>query len=169
MRKIFSIFSLILGIVFFAIFMVAACAAYYLTAGVFVTARLAVLYAGLGLLGAFSIVFRGYMFSALFYIGCALGWVTGRYVSTLEGEFAPTAGVIATFFLIGCFALVGLILEIGRLKRRRRKRAERRQAEWLAEEQRQNMLLAEQKAKVSARAEENDETAVAQEPPAESV
>jgi apolipoprotein N-acyltransferase len=143
MRKVFSVSSLILGILFFVVFIVAACSAYYLTAGVFVTAELAALYAGLGFLGAFAVVFRGYIFSTLFYIGCALGWATGHYVSTLEGDFAPTAGVITTFFLIGCFALVGFILEMRRLRRRRRKRMEQRQAEWLADEQRKKALLAE--------------------------
>ncbi len=152
MRKIFSVSSLILGIIFFAIFIVAACAAYYLTAGVFVTSELAILYAALGLMGALAVVFRGYIFAVLFYIGCALGWATGHYISTLEGDFAPTAGVIATFFLIGCFGLVGLLLEIGRLRRRRRRKAEQRETERQAEQQRQNELMAEQEARSRAEA-----------------
>jgi len=151
-RKVFSVSSLILGITFFAVFIVAACAAYYLTAGVFVTAELAVLYAALGLLGALAVVVRGYIFAVLFYIGCALGWATGYYVSTLEGDFAPTAGVITTFFVIGCFTLVGLVVEMRRIRHRRHDRMEHRQTEWIAQEQRQSELLAAQEAKVKAEA-----------------
>jgi hypothetical protein len=144
MGKVFRVSSLIVGLVFFAVFMVAACAAYYLTAGVFVTSSMAALYAALGLLGALSMVLRAYIFASLFYIGCALGWATGHYVSTLQGDFAPTAGVIATFFLIGCFGLVGFLLEVGRLRRRLRRKAEKREAERQAEKLK--LLLAEQKA-----------------------
>jgi len=136
-RKLFSVSSLILGIIFFAVFMVAAVAVYYLTAGVFVTSRVAMLYTVLGLLGALAVVLRQYIFATLFYIGCALGWASGHYVSTLEGEFTATAGVITTFFLIGCFALVGLVLEVRRLRRRLRRKAEERRLERQAEKQRQ--------------------------------
>jgi len=147
MNKVFRLSSLIFGIVFFAVFMTAACVAYYMTAGVFVTANLAALYAVLGALGALAIMFRRYLFASFFYTGCALGWATGHYVSTLKGDFAPTAGVIATFFLIGAFSLVGLILEWGLFRRRSRKKAEQRQAEREAEERRQQALLADQQAK----------------------
>lgn len=150
MSKVFRLSSLITGIVVFAIFMAAACIAYYMTAGVFVDANLAILYAVLGALGALAMMFRRYLFSILFYIGCALGWMTGHYVSTLKGEFAPTAGVITTFFLIGAFSLVGLIAEFGLFRRRRRKKAERQEAERLAEERRQQALLEEQRAKAEA-------------------
>ncbi len=130
-----------MGILFFAIFMALACIAYYMTAGVFVDANLAVLYAVLGALGALAMMFRRYLFAVLFYVGCALGWVTGHYVSTLKGEFAPTAGVIAPFFIIGAFSLVGLISEFGLFR--------------LAEERRQQALLAEQKARAEQQARED--------------
>lgn len=155
MNKVFRLSSLIMGILFFAIFMALACIAYYMTAGVFVDANLAVLYAVLGALGALAMMFRRYLFAVLFYVGCALGWVTGHYVSTLKGEFAPTAGVIATFFIIGAFSLVGLISEFGLFRRRRRKKAERQEAERLAEERRQQALLAEQKARAEQQARED--------------
>lgn len=158
MNKVFRLSSLIFGIIFFAVFMTAACVAYYLTAGVFVNANLAALYAVLGALGAFAIMFRRYLFAGFFYTGCALGWLTGHYVSTLKGEFAPTAGVIATFFLIGAFSLVGLILEWGLFKRRRRKKAEQREAERQAEERRQLALIAEQQAKAAEARRAAEET-----------
>jgi F0F1-type ATP synthase assembly protein I len=153
MRKVFSVSSLIVGIFFFVIFMVAAAAAYYLTAGVFVSANLAILYAALGLCGALAVVFHRYIFAVLFYIGCALGWATGHYIGTLSGDFAPTAGVIATFFLIGCFALIGFTLEVRRVRRSLRKKAEQKEADRLAEEQRQKAVIAEQEAKAKAQAE----------------
>ncbi|NLF35118.1 MAG: hypothetical protein GX585_04045 [Clostridiales bacterium] len=129
MRRVFSTSSLILGIVFFVLFMVAACVAYYMTAGVFVTSELAILYAVLGILGALGAVFRLFLFSGLFYAGCVLGWLTGRFVGSLEGAFAPKAGVICTFFLIGVFSLLGILLEVKRQKRRHRKRAAQRERE----------------------------------------
>lgn len=137
MRKIFSVSSLILGVIFFVLFIVAACAAYYLTAGEFVSDKVAILYVALGLLGAIGVVFRAYVFAFLFYVGCALGWMTGHYVATLEGDFSDTAGVITTFFLIGVFALIGLLLQISHIKRRRRKKEKRQEAEERKEAERQ--------------------------------
>jgi len=136
MRKLCSVSSLILGIVLFAGFTAAACLAYYTTAGVFVTAQLAALYAALGLLGALAVVFRWYTFAFLFYAGCALGWAAGNYIGSLNGDFAPTAGVITASFLMCAFALVGLILEVGRQKNRMRRKAARREAERQAEQAR---------------------------------
>ncbi len=145
MRKIFSTSTLILGIVFFVLFMVAACAAYYMTAGVFVTSQIAILYAALGLLGALGVVFRFYVFSILFYLGCALGWMSGQYIASLQGDFAPQAGIISTFFMIGAFSLIGLLFEIKRQRRHLRKKAEAREAERMAEEARKQQALQTQK------------------------
>lgn len=141
MRKIFSTSTLILGIIFFVLFMVAACAAYYMTAGVFVTSQIAILYAALGLLGALGVVFRFYVFSILFYIGCALGWMSGQYIASLQGDFAPQAGVISTFFMIGAFSIIGLLFEIKRQRRRLRKKAEAKEAERMAEDARKQQAL----------------------------
>lgn len=132
MKKYLNGPSILVGLVCFAVFMVAASAFYYLTAGVFVSAELATLYAVLAALGALAVVFHRFLFSIFFYIGCLLGWLSGQYVGGLEGSFAPTAGIITAFFLIAVFALIGTYLEYRHIRRgiqRARARRERKQQE----------------------------------------
>lgn len=128
MRRIFSVASLIVAVVFFALFMTVACTAYYLTHGQFISSELAAIYAALGLLGALSVVLRRYLFSILFYLGCALGWGAGLWVGTLKGSFAPTAGNIASVFLICCFSLIGFTLEIKGVRKRQKVRRQEKEA-----------------------------------------
>lgn len=145
---------LLSGLIAFVLFMVAGCAAYYLTAKVFISAELAVLYALLGLLGALALVLRRRIFAVLFYVGCALGWLTGHFVSSLEGSFAPTAGVICTFFLIAAFAVIGGALEWNLWQRKRAKDKARREQQRLEDEAREQALMDEQAAQVAAAAEQ---------------
>ncbi|NCB62930.1 MAG: hypothetical protein EOM52_04840 [Clostridia bacterium] len=152
-KKLFSGPVLLCGLLAFVLFMVAACAAYYFTAKVFVTAELAVLYAVLGLLGGLALVFRRRLFAAFFYIGCILGWLTGNFVASLEGAFAPTAGVICTFFLIAVFALIGGALEWSLWKRRRAKEIRRREKQRQEDESREKALLEAQKSKLESQEE----------------
>lgn len=74
MKKYFSGPALLCALLAFLLFVVAACATYYWTAGVFVTARLALLYVVLGAAGALALLLRRVWFAFFFYIGCALGW-----------------------------------------------------------------------------------------------
>ena len=106
-KKSFSSATLLTGVAAFIVFLVAACAAYYMTAGVFVTAQIAAVYAVLGALGALALLFRRKLFALFFYVGCVLGWLSGNFVGGLEGDFAPTAGLICTFGLILLFAACG--------------------------------------------------------------
>ncbi|MCI2106395.1 MAG: hypothetical protein LKK00_06685 [Intestinimonas sp.] len=129
MKKYLNGPSIFLGLICFAVFMVAACAFYYLTAGVFVSAEVAALYAALAALGGLAVIFCRFLFAIFFYIGCLLGWLSGRYIGSLEGAFAPTAGLICTFFLISVFSLIGVYLEYHRIRRSIRKSRARREQE----------------------------------------
>ena len=91
-----------------------------------------------------------YIFTAaaavLIPLGCGLGWGAGWFVSGLKGDFAPTAGTICTFFLIGLFALLGIIAQWQAMKKklaRRREEKERARAE--AEAERLRLELEEAK------------------------
>ena len=67
-------------------------------------------------------------------------------MSGLKGDFAPTAGTICTFFLIGLFALLGIIAQWQAMKKklaRRREEKERARAE--AEAERLRLELEEAK------------------------
>ena len=79
-QKSFSSATLLTGVAAFIVFLVAACAAYYTTAGVFVTAQIAAVYAVLGALGALALLFRRKLFALFFYVGCVLGWLSGNFV-----------------------------------------------------------------------------------------
>lgn len=150
MKKYFSGPALLCALLAFLLFVVAACATYYWTAGVFVTARLALLYVVLGAAGALALLLRRVWFAFFFYIGCALGWAAGQFVGALEGDFAPTAGLICTFFLMAVFAFIGAWLEWKRFRHRRRKEKDRRERQQQEDEARERALLAQQQAKAAA-------------------
>lgn len=141
---------LLCALLAFAIFVVVACAAHYWSTGVFVTAQIALLYAALGAVGGLAILFRRVLLALFFYVGCGLGWLAGRAVAGLEGDFAPTAGLICTIFLIALFGLVGLYLEWRGFRRRRRKEKARREQQQLEEAERERKLLEEQQTKTAA-------------------
>ena len=149
-KKSFSSATLLTGVAAFIVFLVAACAAYYMTAGVFVTAQIAAVYAVLGALGALALLFRRKLFALFFYVGCVLGWLSGNFVGGLEGDFAPTAGLICTFFLMAVFAFIGAWLEWKRFRHRRRKEKDRRERQQQEDEARERALLAQQQAKAAA-------------------
>jgi hypothetical protein len=150
MKKIIRVSSLLIGLVCFVAFMVLSCGAHYVTTGLFPDAEPVAVYAILAAIGGLSVIFRRYRFAILFYFGAVLGWLTGRFISGLEGSFAPTAALIATWFLIGVFALLGLLAEISHLKRAHRKKLARREKEQQADAQRQAALQKEQEAKAKA-------------------
>lgn len=141
-KPLFTLKRFVTALVCFALFLVAGIGSYYMTAGEFVTADIAAIYLALALVGALGVFFRLWWFAALFYVGCALGWTSGVYVSSLKGDFAPTAGTICTFFLIAVFTLLGLMLQwkIGKKKRAKRKEQEL-QAALRAEEERKQAEL----------------------------
>lgn len=150
-KKPVSTATLLVGVVAFLIFLVAACAAYYVTTGVFVSAQIAGIYAILGALGALALLFRMKLFPLFFYVGCVLGWLSGRFVGGLDGDFAPTAGLICTFGLILFFSLVGTLLEWKAFQRRRRKDRERLERQQKEDTAREQALLAQQTAKAEAK------------------
>lgn len=154
MKKYLNGPSLICALVAFTLFMVASCTAYYWTAGVFVTAQIAILYVVLGALGALALLLRRVWFSFFFYIGCLLGWASGRFVGGLEGEFAPTAGLICTFFLIAVCAAIGVALEWKRFQFRRRKDKAHREQQRQEDEERERRLLDKQAAKAAPAGQE---------------
>ena len=146
----FSSATLLTGVAAFIVFLVAACAAYYTTAGVFVTAQIAAVYAVLGALGALALLFRRKLFALFFYVGCVLGWLSGNFVGGLEGDFAPTAGLICTFGLILLFAVLGGVLEWKAFRRRRRKEQARLERQQKEDAAREEQLIAQQAAKAGA-------------------
>ncbi len=150
-KKPFSTTTLLVGVVAFVLFLVAACAAYYVTTGVFVSAQIAGIYAVLGALGALALLFRMKLFPFFFYVGCVLGWLSGRFVGGLDGDFAPTAGLICTFGLILLFSLLGTLLEWKAFQRRRRKERERLERQQKEDAAREQALLAQQAAKVETK------------------
>lgn len=150
-KKSFRSATLLTGVVAFLVFLVAACAAYYMTAGVFVTAQIAAVYAVLGALGALALLFRRKLFALFFYVGCVLGWLSGNFVSGLEGDFAPTAGLICTFGLILLFAVLGSVLEWKAFRRRRRKEQARLERQQKEDAAREEQLIAQQATKAGSR------------------
>lgn len=150
MKKYLNGPTLLCTLLAFAIFVVVACAAHYLVYGVFVTAQIALLYVALGALGALGLLFRRILFSLFFYVGCALGWVVGRSVGALEGGFAPTAGLICTFFLIAAFTAIGLYLEWKGFQRRRKKDSARREQQQKEDAERERKLLEAQQTKAAS-------------------
>lgn len=123
-----------LALVCFAAFLVLGLGAYYLTAGEFVSERLAGVYALLSLVGAGAVLLRLWWFALPYYVGCALAWVCGSYVGALKGEFAPKAGAIAAAFLIALFALLGLVLQWRSFRRKRLRRKEEKAREEIKKE-----------------------------------
>lgn len=150
MKKYFSGPALLCALFAFLLFVVAACAAHYWTAGVFVTAQLALLYVILGAVGALALFLRRVWFALFFYIGCALGWAAGWFVGALEGDFAPTAGLICTYFLMAVFAIIGAWLECKHIRRRRQRERDRRERQRQEDEARERDLLLQQQAKAAA-------------------
>lgn len=128
-KPFFTTVNLVVSIVCLLVFLVAGVGAYYLMTGSFVSQSLAVVYAVLALAGALAVLFRRNRFAILYYVGCVMGWGVGQAISRLNGAFAPTAGVIVTFFFIGVFVLFGIIAEAKGIKRRRLKKREAKQAE----------------------------------------
>ncbi len=157
-----------LGVICFLVFLIAACGLYYVQNQVFPSGRLVTVYAVLGALGALALIFRRYAFACLFWGGTVLGYVSGSYVGGLEGDFAPTAGLIV---LVGCivlFTLIGVVVEAKRVARGRRKAKERQEQERAAETERQRKLMAEQEEKARAAAAArrvSPETAAPEAPP----
>jgi hypothetical protein len=152
MKKIASGKTLILGIFCFIVFLIAACGLYYAQNRIFPSGSLVAVYAALGALGALALVFRRYAFAVLFWGGTVLGYASGSYVGGLEGDFAPTAGLIV---LVGCivlFAVLGAVVEAKRIGRGRRKAKEQQEKELAAEDERQRRLMAEQEEKARAAA-----------------
>lgn len=123
-RPFFTVSNLAAALLCFAAFLAVGLGGYYAAVGEFVSARLAAVYTVLALVGGVAVLLRLRRFTLLYYLGCALGWAAGWFISGLKGEFAPTAGTICTFFLIGVFALFGVILEGRGLKKRRARRKE---------------------------------------------
>ena len=133
-RPLFTIRRFVMALLFFSGFLIIGIGGSYMAAGELVSGQIAAVYAVLALIGAVSVFFRLRWFALLFYIGCAIGWGVGWWVSGLNGAFAPTAGSICTVFLIAVFTLLGA-LEQGKVIRRRRER--RRQEEIAAAAQAQ--------------------------------
>lgn len=145
-RSRFGVNNLVWALVSFALFMAVGLGGHYMAVGEFVTAKLAGIYAVLALVGAVAVLLRFWRFSLFFYLGCGLGWGAGWYVSGLKGEFAPTAGMICTFFLIGLFALLGAISQWQAIKKKlARRKEEREKAKAEAEADRLRLELEEAK------------------------
>ncbi len=136
-RPRFTVADLVIALLCFGGFLIVGLWAYYTTVGEFVSAQLAGVYTILALVGALSMLLRLRWFSLLYYLGCALGWAAGGFVAGLKGDFAPTAGLIVTFFLIAVFALFGAIAQWRSWKRRSLRRREEKERERLREEQAQ--------------------------------
>lgn len=153
-RPFFTVFNLVTGILCFAAFLVIGIAGYYMSTGVFVSARLAGIYAVLALIGGAAMLLRLYRFALFYYIGCGLGWGVSWFISGLNGEFAPTAGSICAIFCIAVFGLFGLIAQWKAIqKRRARRKEEKARAEAEAEEAR---LQAEREAEEARKQAELD-------------
>jgi len=175
-RPLFTMSRVVTALVWFTAFLVVALGGYYMSAGEFVSARLAAIYAVLALVGALAVFFRLRRFAFFYYAGCALGWVVGWYISGLKGEFAPTFGTICTISFIAIFALLGIMSQWDGVKKQRAKRkaaeakalqeAEeaRLQAEREAEEAQKAAEEARQQAELAAarQARESAEAAMAQ-------
>lgn len=143
-RPFFTVSNLAAALLCFAAFLAVGLGGYYAAVGEFVSARLAAVYTVLAVVGGVAVLLRLRRFIVLYYLGCALGWAAGWFVSGLKGDFAPTAGTICTFFLIGVFTLFGLIFEgKGAKKRRVRRKEEQARAEAAVETARQERELEE--------------------------
>lgn len=149
MKKYLNGPSLLSALLSFILFVAAAGAAHYWANGVFMSARVALVYVILGAVGALALLLRRIWLALFFYAGCVLGWLAGRYIGSLNGEFAPTAGLIATFFLIGVFTLLGLGLEWKFFQHHRKKVKARRERQQQEDAEREQQLLQEQAAKIS--------------------
>lgn len=123
-KPLFTLRRFVTALVCFALFLVVGIGAYYMTAGEFVTADIAMIYVALALVGSLGAFFRLRWFAVLFYLGCALGWTSGVYISALKGDFAPTAGTISTFFLVAVFTLLGVMFQWKAIKKKRARRKE---------------------------------------------
>lgn len=141
-KPLFTLRRFVTALVCFALFLVVGIGAYYMTAEEFVTADIAMIYVALALVGSLGAFFRLRWFAVLFYLGCALGWISGVYISALKGDFAPTAGTISTFFLIAVFTLLGVMFQWKAIKKKRARRKEQELQEALrAEEERKQAEL----------------------------
>lgn len=127
-RPFFTTTNFIASVICLVLFLIVGLSTYYVTAGEFVSAHLAMIYAGLSLLGALAVLFRLYRFVLLYYVGCAIGWTTGVAVSSLKGAFAPTAGMICTGFFIVIFAVFGVLAQWKRMRKQMAKRKADREA-----------------------------------------
>lgn len=152
MKKYFNGPALLSALLALALFVAAAGAARYWDTGVFMGAQEALVYVILGAAGALALLLRRVLLAFLFYVGCGLGWLAGRYIGSLNGDFAPTAGLIATFFLIALFTLLGLSLEWSLFRRRRKKAKSRRERQQQEDEERERKLIQEQEAKAASAA-----------------
>ena len=159
-RPFFTVSNLAAAVLCFAAFLAVGLGGYYVVVGEFVSAELATIYTVLGLIGGAALLLRLRRFTVLYYLGCALGWAAGWFVSGLKGDFAPTAGNICTFFLIGVFTLFGVIFEgKGMKKRRTRRKEEQARADAAAEALRQEAELEQAKQARQAAGEALDHTA----------
>ena len=121
-KPLFTMRRFVTALICFAAFLLVSMGGYYVSAGEFVSARLAAIYAALALVGALAIFFRMRRFAFFYYMGCGLGWVVGWYISGLKGEFAPTFGTICTIGFIAVFSVLGLMSQWDGWKKRREKR-----------------------------------------------
>lgn len=117
MNKITNFKALITAMILYAVFLVLICGLYYIDKGVFVSAEFAMRYAVIGAVGAVPILFRRYFFGILFLCGGLLGYIIEGFFSSLEGSFAPTAGLIANLSVLVIFTIVGLAIEVWRIRR----------------------------------------------------
>lgn len=149
MKKYLNGPSLVSALLAFILFVVASGAAHYWTTGVFMSAQVALVYVIFGTAGALALLLHRVWLALFFYAGCVLGWLTGHYIGSLNGDFAPTAGLISTFFLIGVFTLLGVGLEWKLFQRRRKKAKVRRERQQQEDAERERRLLEEQAAKAA--------------------
>lgn len=121
-KPLFTMRRVVTALICFAAFLLVSMGGFYMSAGEFVSANLAAIYAALALVGALAVFFRMRRFAFFYYMGCVLGWVAGWYISGLKGEFAPTFGTICTIAFIAVFSVLGLMSQWDGWKKRREKR-----------------------------------------------
>lgn len=157
MNKITNFKALIAALVLYAIFLVLVFGLYYIDKGVFVTAEFAARYAVLGAVGAVPILFRRYFFGILFFCGGLLGYIVEGFFSNLQGSFAPTAGWIANWAVVIIFALIGLAIEVARIRRGVKKwKQEKQEKKEERERQKQKEKEEKQKAKEDQERQEQE-------------
>ncbi|SMC42001.1 hypothetical protein [Papillibacter cinnamivorans] len=156
MNKITNFKALITALILYAVFLVLVFGLYYIDKGVFVSAEFAARYAVLGAVGAVPILFRRYFFGILFFCGGLLGYVVEGFFSGLQGSFAPTAGWIANWAVIVIFALIGIAIEVTRIRRGVKKWKQEKQ-EKKEERERQKQQEKEEKLKAKEERERQEQ------------